>query len=424
MWAETYAAFGRERISMKIKSDNPEDDGLFSPQPNRPTILCFVAYYLPGYRSGGPVRTIANFVDHLGDGFDIRIVTRDRDALDTEPYPSVEVDAWNTVGKAQVFYASGKTLNLRGIAKLLRETPRNVLYLNSFFAFGFTGLPLLARRLGIAPRNPCVIAPRGEFSQGAIALKAWKKRPYMRVTRMMGLYSGLHWQASSEFEVSDIQRELDVPAEDISVAPNLPPAIEPAGLGEASHQPRGDGPLRLVFLSRISPKKNLDFLLEVLTEVNFDVVLDIYGVVDDEDHWGYCKTLIAQLPASVEVNYEGVIPHSKVSRVIANYDLFVLPTRGENYGHAIAEALTQGTPVLISDQTPWRDLERYGAGWDLPLDKKYRFLDAITRVNSMERADYLALRQSTADYARRKLSDPSIAESNRCLFDHLLGVER
>ncbi len=116
----------------------------------KPIILCFVAHYLPGYRSGGPVRTIANFVDHLGDEFDIRIVTRDRDALDTEPYPGVQIDAWNKVGKVQVFYASKKTVNLRGIAKLIRETPHDVLYLNSFFAFGFTTLPLLARRLGWA----------------------------------------------------------------------------------------------------------------------------------------------------------------------------------------------------------------------------------------------------------------------------------
>jgi hypothetical protein len=118
------------------------------------------------------VRTIANFVDHLGDEFEIRIVTRDRDMLNAKPYVGVVVDGWNTVGKAQVFYASDKTVTLRGIARLLRETPHDVLYLNSFFAFGFTGLPLVARRLGWAPRTPCVIAPRGEFSAGAIALKA------------------------------------------------------------------------------------------------------------------------------------------------------------------------------------------------------------------------------------------------------------
>jgi len=65
--------------------------------PKRKIILCFVSYYLPGFRSGGPVRTIANFVDHLGDEFDIRIVTRDHDALVAEPYPDVVIDEWGGV---------------------------------------------------------------------------------------------------------------------------------------------------------------------------------------------------------------------------------------------------------------------------------------------------------------------------------------
>ena len=101
---------------------------------NVPIILCFVEYYLPGYCSGGPVRSIVNFVDHLGDEFDIHIVTRDRDALDSEPYPNVQIDAWNKVGKAQVFYASNKTINIHGIANLISVTHHDVLYLNSFFA--------------------------------------------------------------------------------------------------------------------------------------------------------------------------------------------------------------------------------------------------------------------------------------------------
>ena len=106
-----------------------------------PIILCFISFYLPGSRSGGPVRTIANFVDQLGEEFDIRIVCRDRDMSDTEPYPNIAVDAWNTLGKVQVFYASEKTVNLIGIRRLLRETPHDVLYLNSFFAFHFSILP-------------------------------------------------------------------------------------------------------------------------------------------------------------------------------------------------------------------------------------------------------------------------------------------
>ncbi len=131
----------------------------------RPVILCFVKYYLPGYRSGGPLRTIVNFIEHFGDEFDIRIVTTDRDVLDTSPYPDVVVDSWNTVGRAQVFYASQKVLTLRGIARLLRETPHDLLYLNSYLAVSFTTLPLLARRLGMAPRKPCVLARAGNFHQ-------------------------------------------------------------------------------------------------------------------------------------------------------------------------------------------------------------------------------------------------------------------
>jgi len=93
----------------------PFETNMSSP---RPVILCFVKYYLPGYRSGGPLRTIVNFIEHFGDEFDIRIVTTDRDVLDTSPYPDVAVDSWNTVGKAQVFYASQKVLTLRSIARL------------------------------------------------------------------------------------------------------------------------------------------------------------------------------------------------------------------------------------------------------------------------------------------------------------------
>lgn len=383
--------------------------------PMRPVILCFVAYYLPGYRSGGPVRTIANFVEHLGDEFDIRIVTRDRDALDTRRYPNVEVNAWNTVGKAQVFYAAGKTVNLRGIAELMRETPHDVLYLNSFFAFGFTALPLLARRFGMAPRAPCVIAPRGEFSQGAIALKAWKKRPYMFVTRMMGLYSGLHWHASSEFEVSDIQRELDVPAEKISVAPDLPPAIESAGLGAAPYKPRGDGPLRLVFLSRISPMKNLDFLLGVLGRVSAPIELSIYGPLRESDYWSQCQKLISQLSENIRVDYRGEVTPVDVPKTFAAADLFVFPTRGENYGHVVLESLVAGTAVLISDRTPWHaSADR--AVEVLQLEDRDAWVNSIERWSGFDREQFGKMRTAALGYAQRYLETSEALEENRTLF--------
>src|SRR6266550_7544221 len=92
-------------------------------QTKKPIVLVLVRYYLPGYKSGGPVRTIANLVDHLSDDLEFRIVTRDRDSLDELPYPGIKVDAWNRVGKALVYYISPAKQTISGLFKLLKDTP-------------------------------------------------------------------------------------------------------------------------------------------------------------------------------------------------------------------------------------------------------------------------------------------------------------
>jgi len=379
---------------------------------NRPIILCFVAFYVPGYRSGGPVRTIANFVDHLGGEFDIRVVTRDRDALDTESYPDVAVDAWNTVGKAQVFYASPRTTTLRGITRLLRETPHDLLYVNSFFAFEFTTLPLLARWFRMAPIKPCVIAPRGQFSAGAIALKAWKKRLFLWFSNRLGLYQGLLWQASSEFEVIDIKREFGVSRGRITVAPDLAPC---AAVAERESQDRGLGPLRIVFLSRISPKKNLDYLLQALLRVRPPVQLTIVGPISEPDYWEQCQDIMAELPFTVTAKYLGEVTPPDVLHTFARFDLFAFPTRGENYGHVVLEALMAGTPVLISDQTLWRGSDD-GAVETLPLADVGGWVAAIERWASFDEAALRRRRQAAFRYARNYLEGSGAVDQNRRLF--------
>src|SRR3546814_13762415 len=52
----------------------------------RPCVAVFLRGYLPGYRSGGPLQSIANLVSRLGDEFDFRIITADRDLGNTSPY--------------------------------------------------------------------------------------------------------------------------------------------------------------------------------------------------------------------------------------------------------------------------------------------------------------------------------------------------
>ena len=126
-------------------------------------ILCFLTVYIPGFKFGGPIRTIKNFVDNFGDEFEIKIICQDCDYLDIKPYKNIKSDNWTKVGKASVFYASKKTLNFSGITSLLKNTSHELLYLNSFFNFKFTILPLFLRYLNIVPKKPCIIGNDGSW---------------------------------------------------------------------------------------------------------------------------------------------------------------------------------------------------------------------------------------------------------------------
>jgi glycosyltransferase involved in cell wall biosynthesis len=383
---------------------------------NRPIILCLIGFYLPGYRAGGPVRSIANFVEHLGDEFDIRVVTRDCDLLSCSPFNEVTIDGWNRVGKANVFYASKKTLTLFGISRILRETPHDILYLNSFFEFQFATLPLLARKLCIAPKKSCVIAPRGEFSPGALALKTQKKFLYLKFVKFFNLFTNLTWQASSCFECADIQRMMATIANDIKVASDLPTVGVIKRHQAHLRCTQGDkSQLHIVFLSRICRMKNLSFLLKALHYSNKNIHLNIYGPLEDSDYWVQCQSLIATLPVNITVKNLGVVDPSRVLDVFSVHDLFVLPTCGENYGHVVLESLIAGTPVLISDKTPWQatsdDVVQV-----LPLADPFRWASALDRWAMIGLDQRLKLRVSASNYSRQHIESSTVIEKNRSIF--------
>ena len=401
----------------------PEPQGR-SPQPGtlarRPVILLTTGHYLPGFRAGGPIHSIAHLVDQLSDEFDFRILCADRDLGDERAYPGVETDRWVPVGRALVHYLSPARQGPRAITRLIAQTPHDLLYLNSFFSPRFTIVPLLARRLGRIARRPTVLAPRGEFSAGALALKAFKKRSYLAVGRAAGLFRGLHWQASSDFEARDIRAVMgpqaavrvacDLPAARVA----LPPPHPARQAGEA---------LRLVFLSRISPKKNLDYALGVLGRVRVPVRFTIAGPPEDAAYVRHCRERAGRLGPHIDVAWIGPLRPEQVAATFAGHDLFFFPTRGENYGHVIAESLAAGTPVLIADTTPWRGLAQAGVGDELPLDDPAAFAARIEALAAEPAEAALARRARAAAYAGQSARRQADVLANRQLFRAALGQE-
>lgn len=376
-------------------------------------ILIIVDYYIPGYKSGGPLRTISNMVEKLGDEFSFKIVTRDRDEGDTEPYKEVEIDQWQPIGKAEVLYLSPQQFSLTGFWKIFSSTEYDVLYLNSFFSPYCTIRSLLLRRLKLTPKKPIIIAPRGEFASSAISSKILKKFLYLAFAKLFGLYSNVIWQASSIYEKKDICRWFGSEGT-VHVAPDFPPTIQPDKL--PAQREKSPGKLNCIFLSRIERGKNLNFALKILKEVKKEIQFNIYGPIENKTLWAECKNIIGQLPQNIIVNYCDTVVHEKVLSVMSSHELFFLPTKGENFGHVIIEALIAGCPVLISNRTPWQRLEEKGVGWDLPLDQPKRFKDVLETCVDMDAQTYRQFSGRARAYGLSVTQDQKVIEQNRSLF--------
>ena len=220
----------------------------------------------------------------------------------------------------------------------------------------FTVIPVTAARWHLIHAAKVILAPRGELSPGALSLKARKKSLFLTWWAPVLRAVNPLWHASTEREGSEIKAQF--PWADVAVnldQVSLPDEPLPA---TKAHE----GPARLVFIGRISPKKNLDLTLSALRGLSQPVEFDIYGPAEDARYWSKCQSLIARLPSNVHVQYKGELTPADVRRTFSGYDAFVFPTRGENFGHVIAESLSASCPVLCSDETPWSEVLEAGGG--------------------------------------------------------------
>lgn len=358
-------------------------------------VLCVIDYFLPGFRGGGPIRTLDNMRKQSGGDITLSIFTRDRDLGSDKPYPDIEANRWIETPDGPIYYASPHAFGPRGLKRALAARKFEMVYLNSFFSPRSSVLLYLALRKSASARR-ILLAPRGEFSPGALAVKQAKKRVFLRTARLLGLYRDISWHASTHLEAGDILRHFPEVSDRIHVAPD--PVVASATGSSPDIPEKKAGHLRVAFISRIARMKNLVGLLGVLQAVRTAVEVDIFGPVEDEPYWRQCQGMIATLPDNVRVRMQGTLAPHQVSRTFARYDLFAFPTHGENFGHVIFEALCAGTPVLISDQTPWCTDEA-GAVTALPLSDIAGWRDAINAAARRTPAEQARLRQIARDYA-------------------------
>jgi glycosyltransferase involved in cell wall biosynthesis len=380
-------------------------------------VLTFMDWYLPAFRAGGPIRTMANLIGQLADEVEFLVVTRDRDLGEDRPFDGIAPRAWTEVSRAQVCYLTPAQQGLVAIAGICRRTPHDLVYLNSLFS-RFTLAYLVARLFRIVPRTPVLIAPRGECAPAALRIRSGRKKAYLAVMSGLHAFDNITWQASADHEREHIELLLTScgmlhRTNGVLIAPDL---LERPGDSSFPVSAKRAGTCRFVFVSRVSPMKNLCAAVRLLDAAGENATLDIFGPIEDEAYWAECRQEIEKRGLRERAQYRGVAKPDEVAGILGAHDFLLLPTLGENFGHVIAEALLAGTPVILSDRTSWTAVDSLGAGWCIRLDDDERWRETLAACIGMDAQAHEKMRNAARALGALRAISTEAVEANRALF--------
>jgi glycosyltransferase involved in cell wall biosynthesis len=374
-------------------------------------LIC-IDWYEPGFKAGGPIRSVVNIVNALKDDFEFYILTSAYDLGEIEPYSDVLLNQWFDDDGVFIKYLDRTILNSGAIKRNIIEIDPDVLYLNSLFSRLFTLTPLfLARRRGYK----VILAPRGMVGEASLNIKKSKKQLFLSLSRVLRMTKRIVWHASTVVEHNDIKKRFGKKAK-VKIAQNIPVG-QKLKLNDILDR-KNTGNVRFIFVSRISVIKNLHLAVLALKQIktNSQVYFDIYGNIEDVEYWDKIKDEIGDFDKLV-ITYKGVAAPSDLPNIFANADYLILPTKHENYGHAIVEAWSNACPVIISRNTPWKNLHVQNLGWDVDLKNFDNLVKAIQEAVDLDFTTYISQCTASYNYFRDVICDNEIIEANRKLFN-------
>ena len=300
----------------------------------------------PSY--GGPSRAIVGMTESLvARGIDVDVATTDRDGaarLDVPLDRVVEQDGVNYRYFATV--PSGEWKFSWTLARWLRShvSRYDLVHVHGLFSFSTIPACRTARAVGV----PYVLRPLGMLAEASLSFRAWKKWPYY------ALVEHAHLQHASAIHVTSPNEEHAVRSRGFGAQARLVPLgvdmIAPRHLVELRDSRR---PVRVLYLGRLHPIKQLPWLLQSFAKLvgrTTNAVELVLAGGGEESHRLELEQLVTRLGLTPHVRFTGALGQAEARLQLQDADLFVLPSRTENFGLAAAEALAAGLPVIVSDQ--------------------------------------------------------------------------
>ena len=362
-----------------------------------PTILLLYDHFPPAWKAGGPIRSLEQLIHQTYNHFNFYVICSAFDQGDKKVLDNIQTDTWcEWKGMAKVYYSS-KQPSLSFFKKTFQQINPDIVFLNGLYSFSYHIKPLMAALSYSSQNNSTqiILSPRGMLHPGALSQKRWKKWLYFLFFKLSGIPQKISWHATDEKEVHFIRQQFKRAR--IHIAGNFPQLFQPI-----PSPPKEKGTLIMGTIALISPMKNHFEILKSLQQIQQAITWHIYGPIKDNSYWHSCNHLIQELPLNIQVIYHGAIQPDEVEHALQKIQVFVMPSKSENFGHAIIEALSAGKPVITTHTTPFINLQHHQAGYTLSLNNLQAELQhAISFFADMDQEQLATYQQGAVDYANR-----------------------
>ena len=350
-------------------------------------ILIAIDWYRPAHKAGGPITSIENLVDLLGDEshLEFYVVCGVLDYGEQEPL-DVPQETWVTVGKAQVQYWHPKQLGWKQWMQIYQTLQPDIIHTQGLWSPKFSILPLLvAQRYRKAK---IVVSPRGMLTPQALKQKGAMKAGVSFVLKALSAYKNVVFHSTNDQETEEIR--LYVNQANTLQMPNVPRNL--GGVMKKTKREKQPNELNWLFVGRISPEKNPLLLLEALHLIEIPTKGYFIGGCQNETYRLQFEEKIKALPKEHEVEYVGEKSLEEITEFLGEADVSINTSISENFGHSMAEALSTGVPIIVGPNTPWQNLSEDKSG-EVAEYSAQGFADAMQAIAAMDFTEHQAYQE-------------------------------
>lgn len=307
------------------------------------------------------------------------------------------------------------------IGKLAKK---NAIPCNSGSLFHIHGLwsPLLHQAIAVARagQSPYVVSTRGMMAGWAMQHKAFKKRIAWMLYQKNDLQKADRIIVSSEFEKREVmdwlpQREFEVMPNGCQPKPNIPALATPL---------LEENDVRWALaLGRLHPVKGYKELIDAWAAVAPGGWKLAIAGPDESNHLDTLKSLVSSHGLAKQVIFLGAVDDHQKWQLFEQCELFLAPSRTENFGMAIAEALQSGTPVITTTGTPWQIIPQHNCGWWIELDDE-ALKSALTEATQMSSEALTGMGQKGQKLISENFTWQSVAAKSLEIYQSVLERRR